>query len=172
MCFLGVLVAACKDGSPAASATAPVQTPSLVPLIDVRPITITFRGRPIARLLANGRTESVGENPAGGAMSPGPTLFADGTIQLTKGGPTARVSRGGEIYLSNPGAKEELFARIVGEHLAIGDAKNGVHFDGDMMTFDNGRDDVGKLEGAVDAGMRRTALVMFAAFLIETSIAQ
>jgi len=104
-------------------------------------------------------------------MSPGPTLHADGTIQLTKGGLTARVSRGGEIYVVNPGPKEELFGRIAGEHLAIGDAKNGVHVAGDMMVFDNGRDDVGKIEGVVDAGTRHTALVMLAAFFIEKSIA-
>ena len=39
-----------------------------------------------------------------------------------------------------------------------------------MMVFDDGRDDVGKIEGVVDAGMRRTALVMLAAFFIEKSI--
>jgi hypothetical protein len=164
VCLAGVLLVACTGGSSSSSATAPA-----APLIDVRPITITFGGRPIARLLADGRTESVGENPPGGAMAPGPTLHADGTIQLTKGGLTARISRGGEIYVVNPGPKEELFARIAGEHLTIGDAKNGVHIDGDMMVFDNGRDDVGKIEGVVDAGMRRTALVMLAAFFIEKS---
>lgn len=171
-CLSGVVIAACTGGSPPSSATppAPAPTPSAGLLIDVRPITITFNGRPIARLLADGRTESVGENPPGGAMSLGPTLHADGTIQLTKGGLTARISRGGEIYVSNHGPKEELFARIAGDHLAIGDDKNGVHLDGDMMVFDNGRDDVGKIEGAVDAGMRHTALVMLAAFFIDKSI--
>ena len=174
LCLSGVLLAACTGGSSAPStpapAPAPAPAPSAVPLIDVRPITITFGGRPIARLLADGRTESVGENPPGAAMSPGPTLHPDGRIQLTKGGLTARISRGGEIYVSNRGPTEELFARIAGDHLAIGDEKNGVHVDGDMMVFDNGRDDVGKIEGTVDAGMRRTALVMLAAFFIEKSI--
>jgi hypothetical protein len=95
-------------------------------------------------------------------------LRADGTIQLTKVGATARISSGGEIYVTTPGGKEALFAHVAGEHLAL--AKNGVHVDGDMMVFDDGRDDVGKIEGAVDAAMRRTALVMFAAFFIEKSI--
>ena len=170
VCLSGVLLAACTGDSSPSSATPPVPTPSAMPLIDVRPITVTFGGRPIARLLADGRTESVGKNPPGGAMSPGPTLHADGTIQFTKGGLTARISRGGEIYVSNPGPKEELFARIAGDHLGIGDEKNGVHVHGDMIAFDNGRDDVGKIEGAVDAGMRRTALVMTAAFFIDSAI--
>jgi hypothetical protein len=167
----GVLLAACTGGSSDSSATAsgPGRSQTTTRLIDVRPITITFRGRPIARLLADGRTESVGENPPGGAMSPGPTLHADGRIQL-KGTSIARIARGGEIYVLNSGSKEELFARIAGEHLAIGDEKNGVHIDGDMMSFDNGRDDVGRIEGPVDAGMRRTSLVMLAAFFIEKAI--
>jgi hypothetical protein len=174
VCLAALVLAACTGGSSSSSATAPAPTPaptpSAVPLIDVRPITITFGGRPIARLLADGRTESVGENPPGGPMSPGPTLHADGTIQLTKAGLTARISSGGEIYVSNPGPKEELFGRIAGEHLTVGDEKNGVHVAGDMMVFDNGRDDVGKIEGVVDAGMRRTALVMLSAFFIDKSI--
>ena len=103
-------------------------------------------------------------------MTPGPTLHADGTIQLTKRGLAARISPGGEIYVSKPGREQEVFARIAGDHLAIGDGKSGVHVDGDMMVFDDGRDDVGKIEGTVDAGMRRTALVMYAAFVIENSI--
>ncbi len=124
----------------------------------------------IATLRVDGRTESVGSNPPGGAMSPGPTLHPDGRIELTKGGVTARISRAGELYVSHDGSKEALFARIAGEHLAIGDQKTGVHIESDMIVFDDGRDDVGKIEGAVDAGMRRTALVMLAAFFVEKSI--
>lgn len=172
VCLSGVLLAACTGGSPSSSATAPASapaaTPTPAPLIDIRPITITFGGRPIARLFADGRTEAVGSNPPGGAMSSGPTLHANGTIQLTKRGLTARISRQGEIYVSNPDPKEELFGRIADDHLAFG--KNGIHLEGDMMVFDDRRDDVGLIEGPVDAGMRRTALVMFAAFLIDMSI--
>jgi hypothetical protein len=169
MWLSGVLLAACTGGSAPSNAPASAPAPSAAHLIDVRPITITFGGLPIARLLADGRTEAVGQNPPGSAMSRGPTLHADGTIQLTKAGATARIASGGEIYVTNRGPKEELFARIAGDHLAL--AKNGVHVTGDMMTFDDGRDDVGKIEGTVDAGMRRTALVMLAAFFIEMSIA-
>ena len=169
MCLSGLLLAACTGGSSVSSAGAPAPASSAAALIDIRPITITFGGRPIARLLADGRTTSVGENPPGGAMSPGPTLHSDGTIRFTNGGLTARISRSGEIYVSSPGQGEQLAARIAGDHLAMGAQDNGVHVDGDMMVFDNGRDDVGKIEGAVDAGMRRTALVMLAAFFIDTS---
>jgi hypothetical protein len=171
VCLSGVLLAACTGGSSGSSATAPPPAPAsapiAAPLIDIRPITITFKGLPIAKLHPDGSTESVGDNPPGGAMSPGPTLHADGTIQLAKG-LTARIASGGEIYVVSPDSKEELFGRIDGDHLALGAENKGiVHFDGNMMTFDNGRDDVGKIEGVVDAGIRRTALVMFATFLVE-----
>lgn len=156
LCLVALLVTACKGRS----------SPPPAALIDIRPITITFRGQPIAKLFADGHTEAVGENPPGGAMSPGPTLQANGTIKLTKGGTTARISSSGEIYVRRPNAKEELFGRIADDHLAIG-TDNGVHVLGDTMTFDNEKDDVGKIEGPVDDGMRRTALVMFAAFLID-----
>src|SRR3954466_3479436 len=84
-----VLLAACNGGSSPTTAPAPVPPSAAAMVIDVRPITITFRGLPIARPLADGRTEAVGDNPPGGAMSPGPTLHADGTVQLTKSGATA-----------------------------------------------------------------------------------
>ncbi|MCE9578721.1 MAG: hypothetical protein K8W52_36690 [Deltaproteobacteria bacterium] len=166
------LLAACTGGSPPAPAAAPIATapaPAVAALIDIRPITINFRGQPIARLFADGRTEAVGNNPPGGAMSPGPTLHADGTIQLTKGGRTARVTTDGEIVVASPGGKEAPFGRIVGDHLTLGEAPAGVHADGDMLVFDNGRDDVGQIVGPVDAGMRRTALVMTAAFFADSA---
>ena len=164
LCLSAALLAACTGGSPSSSATGSASA-SATPLIDIRPITITFGGRPIARLLADGHTEAVGTKPPGSAMTAGPMLHADGTIQLTRRGLTARISREGEIYVSNPGSKEELFGRIAGDHLVFG--KNGIHLEGDMMVFDDRREDVGQIEGPVDAGTRRTALVMFAAFMID-----
>jgi hypothetical protein len=161
--WLAMILVACSGNSSSSTTTAAV-------LIDVHPITITFGGRPIAKLLADGRTEAVGENPPGGAMSPGPTLHADGTIQLANRDVTARIAPGGDVYVAKSGAKEQLFGHISGDHLAI-EGKNGVHVDGAMMTFDDGRDDVGKIEGVVDPAMRHTALVMLAGFFIEKSLA-
>jgi hypothetical protein len=171
-----VLVSACKSNAPSSSNSAPgpvaLAAPAEAKVIDVRPFTLAWRGQPIARLHDDGRTEAVGANPPGGAMSPGPTLVADGTIRLTKAGHTARLARDGKLYVAASGAAEQLYATIAEDHVVFVDGKNGVHVTGDLISFDDGKDDVGQIVGPVDAASRHTALVMFAAFMIEISLAQ
>ncbi len=168
---MGLLLVAC-GGSPAPAPTATeAAAPTVAPLVELRSITLTFGGAPIARLRADGRIESVGANPPGGPMSPGPVLKSDGTIQLTKGGRTARLAPGGDIYLTSPGRPEVLAGRIEGDRLWIADPPTRVHVEGARITFDDGVDDVGIIEGPVDAGLRRTALVMTAAAFLDHAAA-
>src|SRR5215831_15869057 len=77
------LSSACSQASP----------PTSKPTIALGEMTVRFDGNPIAKLHADGRTESVGNSKPGkdATFSPGPTLHADGTIDLTKGGYRARV---------------------------------------------------------------------------------
>jgi len=141
------------------------------PLVDIRPVVISFRGQPIARLFADGRTESAGPNPPGAALTPGPTLHADGTITMTRGGVTARLDDHGDIFVMNPGASPQLFGRITGDQLAFSgsDRPWSVRVRGDMIEF--GEDNSSQIEGDVTPTMRRTALVMAAAFYIDGAIA-
>ena len=141
-------------------------------------MTITFGGLPIARLLADGRTESVGPNaPASAKFIPGPTLHGDGTIALTKAGFSARIDTDGQIYIvSPPGTEppEQLFGKISGNRLTLGTTGDGaVKIADATLTFDRADGpELGKLEGTVDDGMRRTALLMTAVFFIEMSISR
>ncbi|MEJ7601252.1 MAG: hypothetical protein WKG01_25330 [Kofleriaceae bacterium] len=183
--ILLLVVSACGGSSSAPPAT-PTPAPARVKAlrspnapIDLRPVTITFGGLPIARLLADGRTESVGPNqPASAKFNPGPTLRADGTILLTKPGLTARIDAEGQIYVINPPGTdpaEQLFGKITGNRLTLGAAGDGmVKIDDATLSFDRegGGPEIGKLEGAVDDGMRRTALLMTAVFFIEMSLSR
>ena len=105
---------------------------------------------------------------------PGPSLHADGTIALTKGGVTARLERNGDIYIVLPAGKsprEQLAGRIWGNQLTFANSEMpwAVHVDGNTITF-NGPGAPNKIEGKVDAAARRTALVMTAAFFLDMSI--
>ena len=96
-----VIAGCAKAPEPAASqsvATTSASAPAAA-VIDLRPLTISFRGSPIARLFADGRTESAGPNAPGTILVPGPTLHADGTITMTKRGVTARIDGNGDIYV-------------------------------------------------------------------------
>ena len=176
----GTVAAACAGSSPESKSPQPEPLPSArtAPrsLIDVRPLTITFQGLPIARLLADGRTESVGPNSPGDGATfvPGPTLRGDGTIVLTKSGFTARIESNGDIYVVNPpGAdpREHLFGRISGDQLSLAGSAEpwAVRIEDTTIVF-NGPGARNEIEGAIDASSRHTALVMTAAFLIDMSI--
>lgn len=180
VCLLaaGVLVAGCSEASRPARQPEPVSTPrrAPVPVIDMRPITILFEGRPIAKLLADGRLESVAEGGPGDSLKPGPTLRSDGTIIFNKGGFTARVEPSGAIYVVSPAGavpRERLFGQITGNYLSIGtsEGNKGIRVDGAALAFDEPPHGlIGTIEGAVDDGLRRTALVMTAAYFIDMSI--
>ena len=111
---MAALTAGCsKSSSPAAAQ------------VDLQPLTVSFRGQPIARLFADGRTESAGPNAPGSALVPGPTLHADGTMVMTRGGVTARLDDQGDIHVAGPSGAapgEQLFGRISGDQLSMAKA--------------------------------------------------
>ncbi len=161
---------------PASSAASSSAAPSRVatPLIDIQPLTISFQGKPIARLFADGRTESSGQNAPGTTLAPGPTLRADGTIVMTKGGVRARLDDQGNIYVIQPpgvSPPEPLFGRITGDELKLAksDQPWSVRVRGNMIEF--GKDNSSQIDGDVTPSMRHTALVMAAAFYIDGAIA-
>lgn len=148
--------------------------PPPAPIITLRPLTLSQEGRPIARLFADGRTDGTGPDSTGKPAHwvPGPTLRADGTILLTKGGFTARVERTGDIYVvgsAGGSPREQLFGRISGNELKLASGKWAVRIEGNTIQF-NGPGFPNKIEGPVDARTQHTALVMTAAFFLDMSI--
>lgn len=160
----------------AASAPSPTGAPSSLtaaPLIELQPLTISFQGKPIARLFADGRTESAGQNAPGSKLTPGPTLHADGTMVMTRGGVTARLDESGDIHVIQPPGvtpHEPLFGRIKGDELSFAgsDQPWSVRVRGNLIEF--GEDNSSVIDGDVTPGMRRAALVMAAAFTIDGAI--
>ena len=169
-----VMTACSKSSAPTTTASAAVLPAPFV--IDIRPMTISFRGEPIARLLADGRTESAGPNAPGKGLLPGPTIHADGTIAMTKGGVTARIDAKGDIYVagSSGGAnpREQLFGHISGEQFTFAGSTRpwDVRVQGDLIEL--GQHDSSQIEGNVTPSMRRTALAMAVAFYIEGALAK
>jgi hypothetical protein len=166
-----VITACSKSPPPTATESAEVPAPFVV---DLRPITISFRGEPIARLFADGRTESAGPNAPGTGLVPGPTIHADGTIALTKGSVTARIDDKGDIHVAGPrGAnpREQLFGHISGDQFTFaGSAKPwDVRVQGNLIEF--GEHDSSQIDGNVTPSIRHTALVMSVAFYIEGALA-
>lgn len=181
---VGLMVSACAKPSPpipsevasssGATATPPPSTAAGAALIDLHPLTISFQGKTIARLFADGRTESAGQNAPGTALVPGPTLHADGTMVMTRGGVAARLDDKGDIYVIQPpgvSPREPLFGRIVGDELRLAgsDQPWSVRVRGDLIEF--GPDNSSRIDGDVTPSRRHTALVMAAAFYIEGAIA-
>lgn len=169
----GSAVASPPASSAAASSSA-ASSSLAAPLIDIQPLTISFQGKPIARLFADGRTESSGQNAPGTVLAPGPTLRADGTIVMTKGGVTARLDDKGNIYVIQPpgvSPPEPLFGTITGDELKLAksDQPWSVRVRGNMIEF--GKDNSSQIDGDVTPSMRHTALVMAAAFYIDGAIA-
>jgi hypothetical protein len=138
-------------------------------LVDLRPMTITWEGHTIAKLFADGRTESAGPNAPGTTLVAGPTLHGDGTIQL-RGGVTARLAPDGEIFAKNPGMPEQHFARIENNRLVIG-GEMVILADGATVRYERAPGTViGTIDGIVDDRRRRTALLMTATFFIDMAI--
>ncbi len=155
--------------SPAGSQASPSTSK---PIIALGEVTVRFDGNPIAKLHADGRTESVGNSKPGkdATFSPGPTLHADGTIDLTKGGYKARVDGNGKVTVVAPNAPEQPFGRIAGDQLLLASGHTGVRVDGKkLIEFADGKDTA--VIGVIDPpSMKRTALVMTAAFFIDMAI--
>jgi hypothetical protein len=170
------VMTACSKAPPA-TASQPVATVSAtVPaaaVIDLRPVTISFQGHTIARLFADGRTESAGPNAPGTDLVSGPTLHADGTIVLTKAGVTARLDKTGNLYVAGPAganAREQLFGRISHDQFTFSgsDRPWNVRVRGNLIEF--GEHNSSQIDGDVTPAMRHTALVMAAAFYIEGAL--
>lgn len=172
-----MFLAACSSSAPRTQSqpepTASVTVPPAA-LIDLRPLTISFRGLPIARLFADGRSESAGANAPGTDLVAGPTFHADGTIVMTKGGVTARIDDKGDIYVvgsadANP--REQLFGRIADDQLKLAGSSRpwDVRVQGNLIEF--GEQNTSQIDGTVTPSMRHTVLVMAAAFYIDGAIA-
>jgi hypothetical protein len=151
--------------------------PALRPAIEVKELTVRFEGSPIARLHADGRTESVGNSKPGkdATFSPGPTLHGDGTIDLTKPGFTARIEADGDIVVVSPSeAKQpdQPFGRVVGDQILLaGSRDSGVRLEGTKLVMFHESKVTNEI-GVVDPpALGRTALVMTAAFIIDMAIA-
>jgi len=172
-----LVMSACSNAPPPNASQPAATVPATVPtaaVIDRRPLTISFQGHTIARLFADGRTESAGPNAPGTNLVPGPTLLADGTIVLTKGGITARLDTTGNLYVAGPAganAREQLFGRITNDQFTFSgsDRPWSVRVQGNLIQF--GEHNSSQIDGDVTPAMRHTALVMAAAFYIEGALA-
>ncbi len=177
LAILMFVMTACST-SPTTKTTESARGPAPF-VVDLQPITISFRGEPIARLFADGRTESAGPNAPGKDLLPGPTIHADGTIALTKGGGKARIDDRGDIYVAGPSGANprepsiqrwQLFGHISGDRFTFaGSARPwDVRVQGNLIEF--GEEDSSQIEGHVTPSMRHTALVMAVAFYIEGAL--
>ena len=167
------LTSACAKASPPPSQSASSTSVVASPIVDLQPLTISFRGQPIAELFSDGRTESAGQNAPGTVLAPGPTLHADGTMVMTKGGVTARLDDKGDIYVVGPAGatpRERLFGRVAGDQLTVTGSNRpwSVRVRGNTIEF--GKDNSSQIDGDVTPSMRHTALVMAAAFYIDGAI--
>jgi hypothetical protein len=154
------------------SATSHASPPKSKPTLILGEMTIRFQRNPIAKLHADGRTESVGDHKPGkdAIFSPGPRLHADGSIDLTKGVYKARVDASGRIFVVGPKASQQLFGRIAGDELLTASGEISVHIFGNkLVQFTDGKPTT--VLGVIDPlSMKRTALVMTAAFFIDIAI--
>jgi hypothetical protein len=173
--FLTALVlTACTRAVPPAPTEGGSASRAPAAVVELRPLTITFRGQPIGRLFADGRTESAGPNAPGAApLVPGPTLHADGTITLTTPGITARLEATGDISVVDArGAapRAQPFGRIEGDQFTFEGSTRpwSVRVRGNLIEF--GEDNSSQIEGEVTPGVRHTALVMAAAFYIDGAV--
>lgn len=93
---------------------------------------------------------------------------------MTKGGVAARLDDKGDIYVVQPPGvtpHEPLFGRITGDELKYAHSAEpwSVRVHDNLIEF--GPDNSSVIDGEVTPSMRRTALVMAAAFSIDGAIA-
>ncbi len=168
-------VLACSSSSPTTQALSQSST-AATPVITLGVLTVRFQDMPIARMYADGRTESVGANAPGkdAIFTPGPVFHADGTIDLTKGGFKARVEADGDIFAVPPpgsGHTEQRFGRIAGDQILVGDSgSSGIRLEADSLIMFSGSTTTNVI-GVVDPRrLGRTALLMAAAFTLDAAI--
>jgi len=171
--LLIIAAAACSKSPPDARAARGSAAPPPHAVVDLQPITISFRGQPIARLFADGRTESAGPNAPGTGLVPGPTIHADGTIVLTRPGYTARIDAKGDVYVAGPAgpsSREQLFGHLSADQFTFAGSTRpwDVRTRGNLIEF--GERDSSQIDGDVTPSMRHTALVMAAAFYVEGAL--
>ncbi|HEY4055793.1 MAG TPA: hypothetical protein VGM39_04265 [Kofleriaceae bacterium] len=141
-------------------------------LVDIKELSVNFDGNPIARMKADGTTESVGDNKPGkdAKFTPGPTFHANGTIDL-KGGYKLRLDADGEIYLISPPSAQKLnqrFARIDGNKIRF-ELDGGLELDGTTIKVISG-DHWQALGDVSPKEMGRTAMLMATALYVEMAV--
>lgn len=177
-CWIALLAACSAPGptTPPQSQPHVVAAPAARARIELGELTVRFDGMPIARLYRDGRTESVGDRKPGpeATFSPGPTLHADGTIELTNTGFGARVEPDGDIVVISPpgeGPAEHVFGHLTADQLLLaGAGDSGVRLEGaKLVMFHDSRPT--NMLGVIDPPtMGRTALIVTAAFLVEMAL--
>ncbi len=178
-CALVLLVAGCASAPPPPAPSAPVGNGAEAapraaalpaPRLALAAITVTFDGQPIARLRPDGRSESVGTNPPGSPMQPGPTLRADGTITFAAPGVTAHLGANGDLRLRSNDS-DELFAHVTGDTLTFASTpRDSIRLDGDILRLPGGADR-NRVIGATTPALRRTTLVLTAVFFLAPALA-
>lgn len=167
---------ACSDPKPRPSRPEPATRAVPAPIIAVQALTVRFEGTPIARVHADGRTESVGNSAPGpdATFTPGPTLHADGTIELTKGGFKVRVDTDGDVFLVSPpaaGQPDRLAWRLAGDRVvSANDPDTGVRLEGATLVMFADDKPTGRIGDVDPPSAGRTALILSAAFYLDASI--
>lgn len=139
------------------------------PRLALGELTVTFDGKPIARLHADGTSESVGNRPPGSPMTPGPTLHADGTVTFTGSYVTLCLEADGMLRLRSRDSDEEI-AAITSDALNFTTTPDDpIRFDGDILLLPGGADR-NRVTGATNANLRVTTLVLTAAFYLAPSL--
>lgn len=152
-------------GAPPKAAAAPP-----APRLALGELTVTFDGTPIARLHADGTSESVDKRPPGSPMTPGPTLHADGTVTFTGSDVTLHLEADGTLRLHSR-ESDEVLATITATALVFTTTPDQpIRFDGDILWLPGGADR-NRVAGAATAALRVTALVLTAAFYVAPSLA-
>ena len=138
-------------------------------VLALGPLSLTWNGFTIARLYPDGRTE---EAVAGsGKFVRGPTLCANGNIELPKTGFTAKVETDGTIRVQGPGlGNGAVFGSVKNDELRrTGSDEWIARVDRDTVRW-NGQTDPNQIVGLTKPEYARTVLVWLASSYIEMSI--
>ena len=132
-------------------------------MLELGELTLTFDGKPIAHVHADGRTESVSHGGPGDPMVAGPTFHADGTISSPRGEQSLRVDAAGDIHLLSP-SSDEVVAHVTSDTLTFThNPGEPIRLDGDVLLLPGGADR-NRVVGATTPGLRRTMLVVTAVY--------
>ncbi len=132
-------------------------------MLELGELTLTFDGKPIAHVHADGRTESVSHGGPGDPMVAGPTFHADGTISSPRGEQSLRVDAAGDIHLLSP-SSDEVVAHVTSDTLTFrSNPGEPIRLEGDVLLLPGGADR-NRVVGATTPGLRRTMLVVTAVY--------